>query len=70
MVWLEMMGHGGGRAGGVEATGEYCLCWQQHILGQGEGRESPMDKIGVGVGMIGQGGGRRFAVMPAGVCVP
>jgi hypothetical protein len=69
MVWLEMMGHGGGQAGGVEAMGEYCLCWQQHILGQGGGRESLMDKIGVGVGMIGQGGGHRFAVVLAGVCV-
>ena len=26
-------------------------------MGHGGGREFPMDKIGVGVGMIGQGGG-------------
>jgi hypothetical protein len=55
---------------GQEATGEYCLCWKQHILGQGRGQESPMDKIRVGVGMIGQGGGHPLGVVPARVCVP
>ena len=64
------MGQGGGRAGGVEVTGEHCLCWQQHMLGQGGGRELLMDKIEVGVGMIGQGGGHCLGVVPVGVCVP
>jgi len=65
-----MMGQGGGRIGGVEETGEYCLHRRWRMFGQGGGRESPMNKIGAGVGMIGQGGGRRFAVVPAKGGVP
>jgi hypothetical protein len=38
------------------------------MMGQGGGWEFLIERIGVGVGMIGQGGGRRFAVMPAKVC--
>ena len=39
------------------------------MMGQGGGREFPMDKIGMGVGMLGQEGGRCFIVVPAGGCV-
>ena len=66
----DMMGQGGGRVGGVAETGEYFLRQRWRMFGQGGGRESPMDRIGVGVGRIGQGGGRRFVVVPAGVRVP
>ena len=66
----DMMGQGGGRAGGVAETGEYFLCRRWCMFGQGRGREFPIEKIGVGVGKIGQGGGRRFAVVPAGGGVP
>jgi hypothetical protein len=65
-----MMGQGGGRMGGVEETGECCLQWQWCIMGQGGGREFPIDKIGVGMGMLGQGGGRCFTRVPARECVP
>jgi hypothetical protein len=40
------------------------------MMGQGGGQECLIERIGVGVRMIGHGGGRCFAVMPAGVCVP
>jgi len=66
----DMMGQGGGRAGGVAETGGYFLRRQWRMFGQGGGREFSMEKIGVGLGKIGQGGGRRFAVMPAGVRLP
>jgi hypothetical protein len=38
------------------------------MIGQGGGQEPVMDRIVVGVGMMGQGGGHRFAVVPVGVC--
>ena len=60
-----MIGHGGGQVGGVEETG---LCWQQYMIGQGGGQELEMEKIVVGVGIMGQGGGHCFVVVPAGVC--
>ena len=69
-MWCDMMGQGGGRAGGVAETGEYFLRRWWCMFGQGGGREFLIEKIGVGVGKIGQGGGHCFAVVPAGVCVP
>ena len=69
-MWCDMMGQGGGRAGGVAETAEYFLRRRWCMFGQGGGREFPIEKIRVGVGRIGQGGGRRFAVVPAGGGVP
>jgi hypothetical protein len=40
------------------------------MMGQGGGRELEMERIAVGVGMIGQGGGCCFGVVPAGRGVP
>ena len=65
----DMMGQGGGRAGGVAEIGEYFLCRQWHMFGQGGGCEFPIEKIGLGVGRIGHGGGCRFIVVPARVHV-
>jgi hypothetical protein len=64
-----MMSQGGGWAGGVGEMGVCCLCWQQHILGQGGGQEFLIVKIRMGVGIIGQGGGHCFEVVSAGECV-
>ena len=65
-----MMGQGGGRAGGVAETGECFLRRQWRMFGQGGGRKFSIEKIRVGVGRIGHGGGCRFVVVPAGVRVP
>jgi hypothetical protein len=64
-----MMGQGGGRAGGVAEMGEYFLRRRWRMFGQGGGRELPIDRIGVRVGKIGQGGGRRFVVVLTGGCL-
>jgi len=66
----DMMGQGGGRAGGVAETGEYFLRRWWRMFGQGGGREFSTERIGVGVGRIGHGGGRCFVVVPARVHVP
>ena len=42
-------------------------CVGSDIFGQGRGRELVIEWIVVGVRMIGHGGGRRLAVVPAGV---
>jgi hypothetical protein len=68
MLW-GMIGQGGGRAGHMWEMGEGCLRRRWHMFGQGGGREFPIEKIRVGVGRIGQGGGCCFAVVPAGVRV-
>jgi hypothetical protein len=68
--WVYMMGQGGGQTGSMWEAGEYCLCQWWCMFGQGGGQELPIDKIGVGVGKIGQGGGGcRFVVVSAGVRV-
>ena len=64
-----IMGQGGGCAGGVAETGEYFLRRRWCMFGQGGGREFSIEKIGVGVGKIGHGGGRRFMVVPTGGCL-
>ena len=52
-----MMGHGGGRAGGINWIGEYCQCRWWHWFGRGVKEE---------VDLIGQGGGRAGVVILAG----
>jgi hypothetical protein len=68
MLW-GMIGQGGGRIGSVQEMEGYCLRRRWRIFGKGGGREFLMDKIGVGVGKIGHGGGRRFVVVLTGGCL-